>query len=240
MPEHLLPGRRRAGAGRRRAHRLARRSTALSRVDDIVLTHSHFDHVKDLPLLSDLVVGRREDAGHHLGELTSLRPDAAGEHVQRRALAGLHRASPRRGSRCSSSELRSSRRDVPGRPVHRALGAGEPPGRVVRLRGPAQRNGAGHQRRHRPDRAALGGAQRAPRTSRRCCWRPASPTSCRSWPTSPATSRPRTLRAELGKFQRNGAEVLLYHLKPAFVAELKRQVAGLPVRVLELGERFEF
>jgi len=50
---------------------------------------------------------------------------------------------------------------------------------------------------------------------------------------------PRTLRGELGKFRRNGAEVLLYHLKPAFVAELKRQVAGLPVRVLELGQRFE-
>ena len=28
-------------------------------VDDIVLTHSHFDHVKDVPLLSDLLVGRR-------------------------------------------------------------------------------------------------------------------------------------------------------------------------------------
>jgi ribonuclease BN (tRNA processing enzyme) len=50
---------------------------------------------------------------------------------------------------------------------------------------------------------------------------------------------PRTLRGELKKFQRNGADVLLYHLKPAFVAELKRQLAGLPVRVLELGQRFE-
>src|SRR5262249_16204973 len=33
---------------------------ALARVDHIVLTHSHFDHVKDLPLLSDLVVGLRQ------------------------------------------------------------------------------------------------------------------------------------------------------------------------------------
>ncbi len=29
-------------------------------IDDIVLTHSHFDHVKDVPLLADLLVGRRE------------------------------------------------------------------------------------------------------------------------------------------------------------------------------------
>ena len=33
---------------------------ALCRVDDIVVSHSHFDHVKDLPLLADLIVGRRE------------------------------------------------------------------------------------------------------------------------------------------------------------------------------------
>jgi ribonuclease BN (tRNA processing enzyme) len=33
---------------------------ALLRVDDVVLTHSHLDHVKDVPLLADLVVGRRE------------------------------------------------------------------------------------------------------------------------------------------------------------------------------------
>ena len=32
---------------------------ALLRVDDVVLTHSHFDHVKGVPLLADLVVGRR-------------------------------------------------------------------------------------------------------------------------------------------------------------------------------------
>ena len=50
---------------------------------------------------------------------------------------------------------------------------------------------------------------------------------------------PQTLKTELGKFERNGCEVLLYHLKPAFVAELKRQVAGLPVNVLELGQSFD-
>ncbi len=32
----------------------------LLKVDDIVVSHSHFDHVKDLPLLADLIVGRRE------------------------------------------------------------------------------------------------------------------------------------------------------------------------------------
>src|SRR3954470_23338057 len=29
-------------------------------IDDIFLTHSHFDHVKDVPLMTDLLVGKRE------------------------------------------------------------------------------------------------------------------------------------------------------------------------------------
>ncbi len=32
----------------------------LCKVDDILVGHSHFDHVKDLPLLADLVIGRRD------------------------------------------------------------------------------------------------------------------------------------------------------------------------------------
>jgi cAMP phosphodiesterase len=32
----------------------------LLQVDDIFLTHSHFDHVKDVPLMSDLLVGQRK------------------------------------------------------------------------------------------------------------------------------------------------------------------------------------
>jgi ribonuclease BN (tRNA processing enzyme) len=51
---------------------------------------------------------------------------------------------------------------------------------------------------------------------------------------------PRTVATELAKFDRNGAEVLIYHLKPAFVGQLKRELSGLPVEVLELGDTFEF
>jgi ribonuclease BN (tRNA processing enzyme) len=32
---------------------------ALLKVDHVVLSHSHFDHVKDVPLMADLLVGRR-------------------------------------------------------------------------------------------------------------------------------------------------------------------------------------
>jgi ribonuclease BN (tRNA processing enzyme) len=51
---------------------------------------------------------------------------------------------------------------------------------------------------------------------------------------------PQTLEAELKKFRRDGAQVLLYHLKPAFVDQLKAEVARLPVQVLELEDAFDW
>jgi ribonuclease BN (tRNA processing enzyme) len=54
---------------------------------------------------------------------------------------------------------------------------------------------------------------------------------------------PRSLAGELGKLERDGFPVLLYHLKPAHVAELRREIAalGLPdVRVLRRGDEFTF
>ena len=54
---------------------------------------------------------------------------------------------------------------------------------------------------------------------------------------------PRTLEGELSTLSRNGFPVLLYHLKPAYVAELRRELAalGLPnVRVLRRGDEFRF
>ena len=49
------------------------------------------------------------------------------------------------------------------------------------------------------------------------------------------------MRSELSKFhKRNGAAGMLYHLKPAFVSQLKAELKHLPVQVLELGDAFEF
>ena len=52
-----------------------------------------------------------------------------------------------------------------------------------------------------------------------------------------------TLASELDKVDRNGCPVYLYHLKPAYEAELKRDLARLRlagVRVLAQGEEFVF
>ena len=237
LPHHLLPRGRGARARRGRALRALADLDALAQVDHIILTHSHFDHVKDLPLLADLVVGRRETAGHGLGEprvrrrrcgrtCSTTRSGRTSPASRRRRAAGARAAEPSGPGRRS----RPAAYTVP-------VGAGEPPGGVVRVRHPTGRLGAGDQRRHRPHRPAVGAAQPDRPTSRRCCSRPASPTSCRTLADISGHLTPRTLRTELAKFERNGASVLLYHLKPAFVAELKQELAGLPVRGAGAGRQ---
>ena len=51
---------------------------------------------------------------------------------------------------------------------------------------------------------------------------------------------PNTLAGELEKLARPDLEVFLYHLKPVYVEQLKREVKHLPVHVLELDEEYDF
>lgn len=209
---------------------------ALARVDHIILTHSHFDHVKDLPLLSDLVVGRRETP------ITVWASHACAQTLRESLFNG---------------ELWPdfTRIPTPDRPVYRlqSFAPGEsfqvgpyavtsvPVCHPVESCGFVIRNGG----------AALGISGDTGPTDR--LWQllngvpelkallleTSFPDEMQELADLSGHLTPRTLRTELGKFQRNGASVLLYHLKPAFVAELKRQVADLPVHVLELGETYE-
>jgi len=54
---------------------------------------------------------------------------------------------------------------------------------------------------------------------------------------------PRTLAGELAKLERSDLPVLLYHLKPAYVASLRREVAAMRLpnlRILKVGDTFRF
>ena len=209
---------------------------ALARVDQIVLTHSHFDHVKDLPLLADLMVGRRE------------RPVTVW------------------GSRACVKTLQKSifndslwpdftRIPSPKNPVIelRAFRAGETfqagPYQVTSVLVSHPVESCGFVVRHGDTALGISGdtgptdrlweVLNATPNLKALLLETSFPSEMQALADLSGHLTPRTLRTELAKFQRNGSTVLLYHLKPAFVTALKRELAELPVRVLELGDSFE-
>jgi ribonuclease BN (tRNA processing enzyme) len=208
----------------------------LCRVDDIILSHSHFDHVKDLPLLADLVVGRRDkpvtihasrEGAHNLRENMfngALWPDFTKIPTRKNPVLAIK--SFRAGSAFTVGKYRVQTVPV-SHPVESCgfvISSGKSALGMSGDTGPTDKlwellNGAKHLK------ALL--------------LETSFPNRLQKLADISGHLTPQTLERELGKFSRNGAQVFLYHLKPAFVAQLKKEVEGLPVRVLELGETFE-
>ena len=209
---------------------------ALLRVDDVLVTHSHFDHVKDLPLLSDLVVGWRKTpitiwASHACIQTLrdnmfngSLWPDFTRLPSVDSPVFQLRSFSPGDTFQAGPYTVRSV---LVSHPVESCGFVIERAGTALGISGdtgPTQK--LWELLNQTPNLKAL-------------LLETSFPDELQDLADISGHLTPRTLRGELGKFRRNGADVLLYHLKPAFVAELKRQVAGLPVKVLELGQSFD-
>ena len=98
------------------------RSSSSCKVDDILVAHSHFDHVKDLPLMADLIIGRRDKPVtiHASRECAKALRD---EHVQQRALAGLHPHPHAARSPVLRIKTFRAGQHLPGGPLHRAVHA---------------------------------------------------------------------------------------------------------------------
>ncbi len=209
---------------------------ALARVDHIILTHSHFDHVKDLPLLADLMVGRRERP------VTVWASRACVKTLQKNIFN-------------DALWPDFTRIPSPKNPVLelRAFRAGETfqagPYEVTSVLVSHPVESCGFVVRHGDTALGISGdtgptdrlweVLNATPNLKALLLETSFPSEMQALADLSGHLTPRTLRTELAKFRRDGASVLLYHLKPAFVAALKREVADLPVRVLELGDSFE-
>ena len=208
----------------------------LLRVDHIVLTHSHFDHVKDLPLLADLLVGRRASPVTVWGSrecVKTLRANLFNDSLW----PDFTRIPTRRHPVIQLKSFRAGATLKVGRYAIRTVPVSHP----VESVGMVVSNG----------RSALGMSGDTGPTDK--LWKlfngarnlkavlleTSFPNTLQELADVSGHLTPRTLRTELEKFDSNGAQIFLYHLKPAFVPQLKRELNGMDVRVLELGETFQ-
>jgi ribonuclease BN (tRNA processing enzyme) len=211
----------------------------LDRVDHVLLTHAHLDHVKDVPLLADLMVGRRR------------RPITV--HASRGATTTLRRSILNGRLWPDFTRLPTAQRPVLRISTFRH-GA---PFRVgpygvtgVKVRHSVESTGFVIRR----GRSAFAISGDTGPTS--AFWREVSrteglrallvelsfPDRLQSLADRSGHLTPRTLAGELAKVERVRVPVYLYHLKPAFAAELRAELGrlGLPgVTVLERGDEIE-
>ena len=212
----------------------------LLELDDIVLTHSHFDHVKDVPLLSDLLVGRRRRpvrvhastaCARTLRESVfndELWPDFTRIPDAQRPVLEIRAFDPNRPFRAGKYSVRPVPVHHPVESVGFVLSDGKTAIAVSGDTGPTVR---------------FWEKVNAERALKALLVELSFPNALQPLADVSGHLTPRTLAAELDKLERNGFPVLLYHLKPAHVAELRRELAELAlpnVRVLRRGDAFTF
>lgn len=208
----------------------------LVKVDHIVVSHSHFDHVKDIPLLADLIVGRRKtpvtiwasrECAKTLRENlfnNALWPDFT--QIPNKKNPVMQLKSFRVGQTFKVGKYTVSSVPVthPVESCGFVLSNGKSALAMSGDTGPTDK---------------LWKLLNKTKNLKAVLLETSFPNSMQYLADLSGHLTPQTLESELTKFNRNGAEVLLYHLKPAFVRQLKAEVAQLPVEVLELGDTFE-
>jgi cAMP phosphodiesterase len=209
----------------------------LSRVDDIVVSHSHFDHVKDLPLMADLIVGRRDkpvtihastECAKTLRENmfnNSLWPDFTRIPTRKNPVMQIKAFKAGATFKIGKYTVQSIPVTHPVESCGFIVDDGDHCVAMSGDTGPTEK---------------LWKVLNKTRNLKAVLLETSFPNKLQQLADISGHLTPQTLKAELSKFNRNGAAVLLYHLKPAFVPQLKKELEGLPVEVLELGDTFEF
>ena len=212
----------------------------LLRVDDIVLTHSHFDHVKDVPLLADLLVGRRRtpvrvhastECARTLHDSVfndRLWPDFTRIPSEKRPAMRVVPFDPSRSFRAGKFTIRPTPVCHPVESVGFVVSDGRSEIAVSGDTGPT---------------VAFWKRVNASRRLKALLVELSFPNELQGLADISGHLTPATLVTELAKLDRGDLPVFLYHLKPSYVAQLRRQVAALKlpgVRILKVGDQFNF
>ena len=209
----------------------------LVKVDHILLTHSHFDHVKDLPLLADLIVGRRDKpvtiyCSHECARTlkanmfnNALWPDFTQIPTRKNPVLEIKPFKAGSKFKIGKYEIQTVLVSHPVESCGFVVTNGKASVAMSGDTGPTEK---------------LWKVLNKVKNLKAVLLETSFPNKLQQLADISGHLTPQTLASELTKFDRNGAEVFLYHLKPAFVPQLKKELANLPVEVLELGDTFEF
>jgi ribonuclease BN (tRNA processing enzyme) len=212
----------------------------LTAIDDILITHSHFDHVKDVPLLADLIVGRRKKPVRvHASRACAktlresvfndeLWPDFTRIPDSKRPVLEIVPFDPSKPFRVGKYRVAPVPVCHPVESVGYVLSDGRSSVAFSGDTGPTTR---------------LWKRVNAEKRLRAIFVELSFPSRLQGLADVSGHLTPATLATELTKIDRDGQPVLLYHLKPAFMAELEQELHELRldnVRVLERGEDFVF
>jgi cAMP phosphodiesterase len=212
----------------------------LSRIDDVLLTHSHFDHVKDVPLAADLLIGRRERPMviHASTECAAtlrrsifngrLWPDFTRLPTRGNPVIAIRPFAPGRSLTVGPYTVGTVPVHHPVESVGFVLSDGRSTIAISGDTGPTQ---------------AFWKRVNAERSLQALLVEMSFPNAQQELADLSGHLTPNTLARELSKVKRDGVPVYLYHLKPAYTSELRRDLRRLAldgVRVLKMGDAFRF
>ncbi len=215
----------------------------LMQVDDIVLSHSHLDHVKDLPLLVDILVGRR--AKPVVVHASSACAQTLKDSVFNDKLWPDFTKIPT--SVNPVLEIRTFR-------LGKSFMAGQLEIMPILMKHPVESCGFVVQSKENDGTVLAMSGDTGPTQEfwdvlnsttnlRALLLETSFPNELQCLADVSGHLTPRTAKNELQKFHfRRDCDIFLYHLKPAFIEEIKKQLndAQINAHVLELNEIFEF
>jgi cAMP phosphodiesterase len=214
----------------------------IAQIDDVLLTHSHFDHIKDVPLLADLLTGRRDKpvvvhaspacikALHQDIFNDRIWPDFTAIPSDKHPVIRLQPFEIGRTLRIGEYTVHSVPVTHPVESVGFILEKGKSVLAMSGDTGPTE---------------ALWEALRQVKNLKALLLETSFPNALQRLADQSGHLTPQTMAQEIStKFKdRHGLPIYLYHLKPAFARQLHREIADLAIpelHVLELDQNLQF
>lgn len=208
----------------------------LQRVQHVLLTHSHFDHVKDLPLMGDVLIGHQRRGVDVYGSTECIRtlrrhmfndalwPDFTRLPSRQAPMFRLHSFRARSRFRIGRYNVVAVPVDHPVESCGFVISDGKVSLGVSGDTGPTD---------------ALWKLMRRTENLAGVLIETSFPNAQQRLADVSGHLTPRTLKVELQKLGRPDVPVWLYHLKPRHVQVVTREVSRLPVRVAEIGDVYD-